>query len=401
MTDKILLVDDDFNCLNAYKRSHGRHFKLDVAQGGDEGLKAITQRGPYAVIVSDMQMPGMDGVEFLSRARKISPDTTRIMLTGNADQGTAVEAVNRGSIAFFLSKPCDKETFIHAVNAGVEQYRRLNVERELLENTLRGSIGVLTEVLSILNPEAFDHALKIKDMARRFAKLLEMERSWELELAAMLSPIGYVTIPPEVFSKFTRGEKLDDNESKILGEGPVIGCRLINKIPRLENVAQVILHQHKHFDGSGASQDGIRGKDLPLGSRVLKILADYVELEADGKKLSEAMPIMRERRGWYDVELLEKILAAIIVPPDIKPIETNVFDCRLNQILAQDIETKQGAMIIRAGQVITQAVKQSLKNYYAIGRIEEKFHVIDRNAVTNDSDASDPNRSVDMGNVKL
>src|SRR5262245_27435755 len=102
MNEKILCVDDEPNILEGYQRSLRKDFQIEIATGGTEGLEAMTRNGPYAVIVSDMRMPGMDGVQFLSRVKDISPDTVRVMLTGNADQQTAIEAVNEGSIFRFL-----------------------------------------------------------------------------------------------------------------------------------------------------------------------------------------------------------------------------------------------------------------------------------------------------------
>jgi len=105
MPNKVLLVDDETNVLQAYTRVLRRRFDLEVAQGGAEALESLARSGPFAVIVSDMRMPGMDGVELLAQVRERFPDTTRIMLTGNADQATAMAAVNLGAIFRFLTKP--------------------------------------------------------------------------------------------------------------------------------------------------------------------------------------------------------------------------------------------------------------------------------------------------------
>ncbi|MDH3748454.1 MAG: response regulator [Gammaproteobacteria bacterium] len=107
MSNKILFVDDEPNVLQSIRRSLRKQFDLDTAEGGEEALRMLKANGTYAVIVSDMRMPGMNGVELLSQARKDSPDTVRMMLTGNADQQTAVDAVNHGDIFRFLNKPCE------------------------------------------------------------------------------------------------------------------------------------------------------------------------------------------------------------------------------------------------------------------------------------------------------
>jgi DNA-binding NtrC family response regulator len=152
MSDRILLVDDDANILQGYQRALRKQFVLEPALSGEEGLEAVRAQGPYAVVVADMQMPGMNGVEFLARVKEIAPDTVRMMLTGNADQQTALEAVNEGHIFRFLTKPCSPDLLAKMLGAGLKQYGLVMSERDLLAKTLRGSIQVLTDVLGLVNP---------------------------------------------------------------------------------------------------------------------------------------------------------------------------------------------------------------------------------------------------------
>ena len=147
MNRKVLCVDDDMHVLNALQRNLRKQFTIDTALGGEQALALIEQQGPYAVIVADMRMPGMDGVQFLSKAQEKAPDTVRIMLTGNADQQTAIEAVNQGHVYQFLTKPCPLEMLAVALGGGAKQYEWVMAEHELLEHTLSGSVKVLTEIL--------------------------------------------------------------------------------------------------------------------------------------------------------------------------------------------------------------------------------------------------------------
>ena len=121
MSEKILFVDDEENILSAIKRQLRKQFDLEFTLSGQKGLDIIKQKGPFAAVVSDMRMPVMDGIKFLSNVREISPDTVRIMLTGNADTQTAVDAVNEGNIFRFLVKPCSSETLSKSLNAGIKQ----------------------------------------------------------------------------------------------------------------------------------------------------------------------------------------------------------------------------------------------------------------------------------------
>jgi DNA-binding NtrC family response regulator len=128
-------VDHEENILLAYQRQLRKEFQIETALGGGPAPEAIAQRGPYAVIVSDMRMPGMDGVQFLSKVKERAPDSVRMMLTGNNDLQTAMQAVNEGNSFRFLTKPCTPETLAKALEAGLEQYRLITAERELLEKT--------------------------------------------------------------------------------------------------------------------------------------------------------------------------------------------------------------------------------------------------------------------------
>src|SRR5450432_1039892 len=169
MPAKILFVDDEAAVLAGYDRTLHREFEVDTATGGELGLKAINSSGPYAVVISDMRMPGMSGAQFLAKARQSSPDTVRMLLTGYTDLGAAMEAVNEGNIFRFLTKPCGKEILVPAINAGVEQNDLIRSEKELLEQTLLGSIKVLTEVLGAASPEAFGRSLRIAQFVRHIA----------------------------------------------------------------------------------------------------------------------------------------------------------------------------------------------------------------------------------------
>lgn len=130
MIDKVLFVDDEHLILDGYKRMLRGEFKVDTAVGGEQGLTSIRDRGPYAVVISDMRMPGMSGTQFLTRVRQKAPDTVRMLLTGFADIDAAMEAVIQGNVFRYLAKPCEKEVLVGAINAGVSQYRLAMVERE-------------------------------------------------------------------------------------------------------------------------------------------------------------------------------------------------------------------------------------------------------------------------------
>jgi len=103
---KVLFVDDDDNILASVHRNFHKRYKLDVASGGPQALRAMEEHGPYAVVVADMAMPGMNGIEFLQKAQVLAPDTIRIMFTGHPGPVTLLEAINNGQVFRFVTKPC-------------------------------------------------------------------------------------------------------------------------------------------------------------------------------------------------------------------------------------------------------------------------------------------------------
>jgi response regulator RpfG family c-di-GMP phosphodiesterase len=132
--EKILCVDDESSALDGYQRILHRQFEVTTAVSGKQGLGMVERRGPFAVVISDMRMPGMNGAEFLSQVRKRAPDTVRMLLTGYADMKSAMDAVNLGYIFQFLTKPCERDVLVAAINSGVGQYRAQMADRELVRS---------------------------------------------------------------------------------------------------------------------------------------------------------------------------------------------------------------------------------------------------------------------------
>ena len=376
MTERILCVDDEANVLSAYQRSLRKHFQLETALGAELALQAISEREPYAVIVADMRMPGMDGVQLLKEVKRLAPNTVRIMLTGNADQQTAMDAVNEGSIFRFLTKPCPPENLAKALEAGIEQHRLITAEKELLENTLRGSIKVLTEVLALTNPTAFGHGARVRKLVRKLAEQLKLEKSWQYEIAAMLSQIGCVTVPPDTIDKIYHGHALTDEEKEMLAAHPKIGRDLIANIPRLENVAQAIAYQQKRFDGSGIPSDSVAGTDIPLGARVLKVALDYDTLKWSGETDIQVFSELRMRSGWYDPKVLEAMEAVVGCEAAIRICEVRVDQITVRMILAEDVTTTDGALVVNKGQEVTESLRERLRNFARHRGLREPIQVL-------------------------
>ncbi|HEX9047481.1 MAG TPA: HD domain-containing phosphohydrolase [Verrucomicrobiae bacterium] len=380
MSEKVLFVDDDTNLLAAVERNLRQRFNLVTAPGGDAALAKMAADGPFGVIVADMQMPGMNGVQLLTECQKRFPETVRLMLTGNADQLTAVEAVNKGRIFQFLTKPCPMDMLTLAIQAGIKQYRLITAERELLEKTLNGSVKLLTDMLSLMDPVAFGRGESLRNYMRAYINSLTIEDSWEFEMAAMLSQIGAVTVPPALLQKARGAEPMSQLEADILARIPKTGADLLANIPRLESVARIVLYQQKHYDGSGFPANVVRGDDIPIGARILKVLMDLQELESRHTPRDAALALMQQRKGWYDPRVLDATFACF----DIYLPETSaksqgqpitVKELQVGQVVLTDICTECGKIVVLARSQISPILLMRVNNFAKISRIQEPIYI--------------------------
>ena len=377
MSEKILCIDDDPNILAAYERTLRRKYSIDTALGGEEGLTIVRRQGPYAVVVADMKMPGLNGIDTLAQIRKISPETVRIILTGNADQQSAIDAVNKGYIFRFLTKPCSPEMLGLALEAGLEQFRLITAERELLEKTLSGSVKILTEILSLVEPQIFGRCQMLRDYTRTLAPALQVGQVWELEVAAMLSQIGYVTIPAPIIQKDRARLPLTPPEQQALVRIPEIGSKLLGNIPRVESVGRIVLYQNKYFDGSGFPQDSVSGEGIPLGSRILRVLSDLIQHEISGLPKPDALEKMRQRPGAYDPKVIEAAIGCLVQDPRLKASghAVKVKDLVVGQVLLSAVETPEGVLILPAGTEVSPMLLAKLHNFADLTGVKEPIYV--------------------------
>ena len=381
MNTKILFVDDEPNVLDGLQRKMRKDFRLDVALGGKQGLAVIQEQGPYAVIVSDMRMPEMNGIEFLTKVEAVAPDTVRMMLTGNADQRTAMDAVNRGHIFRFMTKPCEPELLAGILKAGLKQYELITAERELLEKTLQGSVKMLTDILSMLDPHSFSRAQRLREYATVCARTFNISQPWELEMAATLSHIGFVTIPPHLLEKSRSDQNLSDPENHLLTRVPEIGFNLLSNIPRLETIASIVRYQAKNFDGSGFPADAVAGEEIPLGSRILRVLSDLILIENHDVSKAKALAKMQQCTGRYDPKVLSSVATSfdVFVPALSKESAVSrpvLFkDIRIGHTLMSDVLTRDGTKIIMAGAPVTAVLLAKLRNFDALSGIQEPIFI--------------------------
>jgi response regulator RpfG family c-di-GMP phosphodiesterase len=369
--DKVLFVDDERNILDAFRRQFYNRFPLDTAIGPERGLQRLATSGPYAVIVSDLRMPGMTGIQFLAEAKHLSPRSVRIMLTGHADTAAAIGAVNQGNIFRFLNKPCVGEVLAKTIEAGLEQYHLATAEQALLEQTLRGSIEVLTEMLSLSSPEMFSQAERISDTVRHMAVRLRGNNDvWQFEVAAMLCLLGCITVPAEILRKVAAAQPLSEAEERIHAARPAVGHSLLARIPRLEAVAEMVRRQH---EVCADSDEDAQGDDVLAGARMLDIAIRFDCLQMAGMPPAKALATIRAQ-GGYNLSVLNA-LEGFHLHTVTELAELNVRDLSPGMFLDQDVLAVNGALLMGRGQRITPALIARLESFRQTQGLVEPIRV--------------------------
>lgn len=374
--ERILIVDDELNLLDGLKRLLGRNFDITFALGGKCGLDVMSESGPFAIIVTDMRMPEMDGLEFISEARKASPKSVYLMLTGNSDQKTAVDAVNQGRVFRFLSKPCSRETFEAALHAAMHEYRLREAERQLLECTLGGCVQALLQVLNLTHPRLFQRASRVSKLALWLARAVNDPDPWQVQAAAALAGIGCVALPDDLVEQGLASGQLTANEMLRFRQHAAIGAGLLATIPRLERISSIVRTQYAL---------AAPGQDIDAGD-----IDPAVAILATADALDNCL---RDRKPWNvacrevcGLPYVNQILATALAgsPPEwiheaqaCKTKIVPVTDIRPGMILQEDVKTTRGELLIAAGNEVTEMLAERLRNFAKAGRTTKPIVVFD------------------------
>lgn len=361
---RVLCVDDDQFVLAGMQRILHSKFSVHVASDPISALKLIDESAssPFAVIVSDLAMPGVNGIALLKRVREMAPDTVRVLLTGHANIDSAIAAVNDGAIFRFLTKPCGASALTAAVCSAAEHYRLAMSERVLLERTLHGSVKALIDILTLVNPSAFARGTRLKRYVARVADALEVDNQWEVEIAALLSRLGTVSLPPALVDKLHAGKELSQEEQCLADSVPALAASFIAEIPRLDGVHEILVFQNTGFDGANSPRRGVRGEKIPLGARILKVATDLDALEAGGMTASVAIAALSDRANVYDPRVLRAFVKSI--ESDTAPV--SVRHVRLGEVVpgmvfAVDVTGANGLLLAARGQEVGRALTERLR----------------------------------------
>ncbi len=310
----ILLVDDEASILKALNRLFRKDgYRILTASSGQEGLGLLKKvEKPVSLFISDQRMPGMTGAQFLEKAKKIFPDAIRFLLTGHSDMDATVDAVNKGEIHRYLTKPWNDDDLTLQVRQSLEQYelrlenKRLlaltkkqnkDLEKKVNERTLEikqkneeleGAnkkleesflhvVRLYSSLVETLNPALGKYMREAADLSRLVAEELGLEKDDldQIEIAGMIHDIGLLGSPEYLIGKDE--SDMTEKEFKIFTLHPAIGQVCVDGVEHLNRVGEMVLCHHEHYDGSGFP-NGLRLEEIPLGSRIIGAVADYCRL---------------------------------------------------------------------------------------------------------------------------
>jgi response regulator RpfG family c-di-GMP phosphodiesterase len=365
-----------------HARSLRKHFHVHTALNGIEGLAALEQGGQYPAILADVTMPGMDGIEFLVRARRLSPDTAFVMLTGNVDQQTAVRALNELNVFRFLNKPCSVSEVVEAVTEGVARSKALQANRILEEKFLDGGIRVLLKVLHAADPHSAERSANLMAYVRSYYEMLDPAGSLprDLEMAVTFCSIGFAAIPGSILRKARTGLELTVSEQKMMASAPELGGGILSFIPQMENAARIVRYQGKGFDGSGDPKDEVSGDALPFGSRLLLVMNDLLRLEAEGLSQSAALSKMGEYGEKYDPEIL-KVCRTRWRPTVHQNVErvriaVPVEELSISDVLGRALYSVSNILLAPEGTIITKPLLRKIREWTRMQMLDEEVVIL-------------------------
>jgi len=363
---RLLLVDDERAVVDGLRRLLGREYAVTTATSGAEALALMASGPQFDVIVSDMRMPEMDGAAFLARARAHTPDSARILLTGQTDITSAMAAVNNGAIFRFLAKPCDIVELRAALVAGVRQVQLTRAERELLDNTLTGSVQLLTDVLELAVPSIFARSRRITRIARHIAaRVAPPSEAWSFELAARLAHIGCVALPAAVVERAGHRAKLTPAELDIWKTHPATAARLISSIPRLRTVAEMVRRQQQ------IETRVVMTDVVALGAATLRLSIDLDTRLALGDDLPKALAALART---HDQQLLRALLD-FDRREAARSEAVSLVELQPEMVLEEALQSRSGTMILAAGTELTAVMLERLRNFANNGGCREPIRV--------------------------
>jgi CheY-like chemotaxis protein len=371
---RILCVDDEPRVLDGMRRTLGMNFDISTAEGGAQALALLQGKERFAVTISDMRMPGMDGATYLEQAAGVDPDMVRMLLTGQSDMQAAVRAVNQGRIFRFLTKPCDAEVLHRAVEDALEQHRLLTAEKELLQKTLYGCVRVLTELLSLVNPLAFSRSCRVNRIVQQVSASLEITDVWQLELAVMLAHLGYVGMAPELLEKAYSGKAISAADKALISGAPRTAHGLMAGVPRIEAILGILDGLSEPLPAlDGIAMQSQKGR-LPWAVHII-LAAERADQLSHSQPLARFVADTLASEGYFP-RVVEAIAAADFQLTDKRKIvKVQAHELKTGMFLVEDARSTAGVLMAKGGQEVTPTVAVLLRRMAERQNLQEPLIV--------------------------
>jgi len=375
MTERVLFVDDEPNVLDAIQRTLRKQVDIQTATSGAEGLRVLQESGPFALVVSDMRMPSMNGPQFLAKVREQDPETVRMILSGQADLQATIAAVNQGHIYRFLSKPCPPDQLLAAINDGLSQHRLITAEKVLLEQTLSGSVKMLIEILGMVSPPASSRASRLQRYAIALAHALALPERWQWGLAAFVSQIGCVALPKELLSKVEASQALTDEESRLYESHPEVAGKLLAAIPRLEDVAAIVTSQFGALSFAAQPNDFRRWDIRSVGQLLLRTSLEFDRLVTRGANREVAAETLRKSGLLLPQPVIQALYSLPVANREFNIREVRLKDLSVGMILDEDLVSPKGIRLVPSGHEVTRTLLVRLTSIADGVGVAEPFRV--------------------------
>ena len=374
MNNKILCVDDEESILRGFQLNLRKDFELHLASNGVEGLEVFDREGGFALVLSDMRMPQMNGATMLSEIKARDPEVVTVLLTGHTDFESAMSAVNEGSIFRMLSKPCPPETLIKVLNDGLAQHDLIASKRILLDQTLRGAVDALAQSLSTAKPLFFGRAQRVRRIANELAEMMKIPDAWRVDIASTFSQLAYISIPESVSEDVYHKRELSPEVKKVVKQLPDDTQKLIEKIPGLEDIGEIlgkltIQHRFEEEDESG----------LRKAASILHVALDFDYYEEQGHDRSLIVQTLKSRKDDYDPEITECLSQLLVVAEQqFRLEEIPIRRLEIGMRLAQELRLEDGFLVASCGADVDRQLLKVVRNYvscYAVSPFPKKIQV--------------------------
>ncbi|WP_428687326.1 HD domain-containing phosphohydrolase [Roseibium sp.] len=368
-TDLIVVADSDESVHAGFKRLFGEHLTVVCFSDSENALQFLKQNHGVAVVFSCYNLPRLGGTAFLRAVETVAPQAARVMLTKETSAEAIKKALNEGHVFLFLEKPCMPKDLAGAVEMALAHHKQIAKDRLLLERTLAGSVKLLIDMMNLFHPEAFRRTGTVRKQALKLARLLKIEKTWELEMAVMLSPLGEALLPKQILARYRAARSLTEQERDILNRSPAQTRDLLKNIPQLETVAEYLYLSARGFDGSGFPKEGPKGEELPMIPRIIKLLTDLWYASPETGPDAAAFEALTINRRKYDPKILELAKAALM---DEVPEEKNkqIAECYIRSlqpgdILIDDALTENSReLVLSRGHMLTPTTIRRLEHFH-------------------------------------